>query len=148
MEIKGPWTRSQIDDFLEETRAPIRLAVNGRSGHPVVAPLWFLPLEGRLWCATQQTAGLVSILNRDPRCAFEVSVETPPYCGVRGPALATLHEDRAEEILGALVDRHVGRRDTPFSRYLLERVDREVAIEIAPREVTSWDYRERMGERE
>jgi len=102
MRHKGPWSMDQIERFLREIRIPIRIACNGASGHPVLASLWFVPVEGKLWCASQRSARLVSILTRDPRCAFEVSVETPPYRGVRGPGLAALHDDRGEEILHSL----------------------------------------------
>ena len=73
---KGPWSTDQIQHFLGEIRIPIRIACNGASGHPVMASLWFVPQGGMLWCATQQGASVVSLLTRDPRCAFEVSVET------------------------------------------------------------------------
>jgi hypothetical protein len=135
MTRKGPWSPERIERFLEEIRAPIRLACNGASGHPVLASLWFIPLDGKLWCATQRRASVVSHLSRDPRCAFEVSVESPPYRGVRGQGLATLHEDRGEEILRVLID-----------RYLEDSTSRETGIAIEPQTLVSWDYRERMGD--
>jgi len=146
MSDKGPWSASQIARFLRETRVPIRVACNGASGHPVLASLWFVPMEGRLWCATQRTARVASILDRDPRCAFEVSVETPPYCGVRGPGLATMHEDRGEEILRALIDRYLGDSSRKLAGLLVARAAHETAIAIEPKSLISWDYRERMGE--
>jgi nitroimidazol reductase NimA-like FMN-containing flavoprotein (pyridoxamine 5'-phosphate oxidase superfamily) len=146
MRRKGPWSTEQIERFLEESRAPIRLACNGVSGHPVLASLWFVPLDGKLWCATQRTASVVSHLSRDPRCAFEVSVESPPYCGVRGQGLATLHDDRGEEILRVLIDRYLGDSTSRLARFLLARVEHETAIAIEPQTLVSWDYRERMGD--
>jgi nitroimidazol reductase NimA-like FMN-containing flavoprotein (pyridoxamine 5'-phosphate oxidase superfamily) len=146
MRRKGPWSTEQIERFLEESRAPIRLACNGASGHPVLASLWFVPLDGKLWCATQRTASVVSHLSRDPRCAFEVSVESPPYCGVRGQGLATLHDDRGEEILRVLIDRYLGDSTSRLARFLLARVEHETAIAIEPQTLVSWDYQERMGD--
>jgi hypothetical protein len=144
MRQKGPWSTDQIERFLEETRVPIRLACNGASGHPVLASLWFALLDGKLWCATQRTASVASILTRDPRCAFEVSVETPPYRGVRGPGLATLHDDRGGEILNMLIERYLGDPTSRLARILLARVERETAIAIEPQTIVSWDYKERM----
>jgi hypothetical protein len=144
MRRKGPWSPEQTGRFLDETRAPIRLACNGGSGHPVLASLWFVPLEGKLWCATQQSASVASHLSRDPRCGFEVSVESPPYRGIRGPGSATLHPGRGEEILRTLLDRYLGDATSRIARLLLERVETETAIAIEPQAIISWDYRERM----
>jgi hypothetical protein len=145
MRCKGPWPPEQIERFLREFRAPIRLACNGASGHPVLASLWFIPLDGKLWCATQRTASVVTHLSRDPRCAFEVSVESPPYRGVRGPGLATLHDDRGEEILRMLIDRYQKDSTSRLAAFLLARVEHETAIAIEPQMLVSWDYQERMG---
>ena len=144
MIYKGPWSKERIDSFLEGTKIPIRLACNGASGHPVLISLWFIPLGDKLWCATQRTARIAAILSRDPRCAFEVSVERPPYCGVRGPALAALHDDCGEDILRKLIDRYLGNATSHLARFLLARVERETAIAIEPQIIVSWDYRERM----
>jgi hypothetical protein len=146
MRRKGPWSPEQIERFLEEIRAPVRLACNGASGHPVLASLWFIPLDGKLWCATQRTASVVTHLSRDPRCAFEVSVESPPYRGVRGPGLATLCEDRGEEILRLLIDRYLKDSTSRLAGFLLGRVEHETAIAIEPQKLVSWDYQERMGD--
>jgi hypothetical protein len=146
MGIKGPWSMDQIESFLGEVRIPIRIAVNSASGHPVIASLWFVPIEGVLWCATQRTARLVKLLTRDPRCAVEVSLETPPYRGVRGPGVATLHEDRGEEILRVLIDRYLGDSSSRLAGLLLARVEHETAIAIEPRKLVSWDFRARMGD--
>ncbi len=144
MKLTGPWSAQRIERFLSEARIPIRLACNGAAGHPVLLSLWFVALEGRLWCATQRTARVASLLRTDPRCAFEVSVEQPPYRGIRGPALATLHDERGEEILRKLIDRYLGSADSTLARFLLARVERETAIALAPRKIASWDYSERM----
>lgn len=144
VKIKGPWTASDVDRFLAGTRVPLRLACNGASGHPVIVSLWFLPGDGRLWCATQQTARVARLLARDPRCAFEVAEETPPYRGVRGQGRAALESARGEEILRALIDRYLGDGDSRFARWLLERADGETAIAIEPRTWLTWDYTRRM----
>jgi hypothetical protein len=144
MSAKAVWSGSQMDAFLEQSRVPVRLACNGGSGHPVLASLWYLPDEGKLWCATQQSASVTTLLARDPRCAFEVSVEAPPYCGIRGRAFATLHDDRGEEILRRLIRRYLGDSRPGLARRLLARVGSETAISIEPQTRVSWDYTERM----
>jgi nitroimidazol reductase NimA-like FMN-containing flavoprotein (pyridoxamine 5'-phosphate oxidase superfamily) len=144
MSGKGPWSTDQIERFLREVRVPVRIAVNAASGHPMIVSLWFVPMDGKLWCATQRTARVAQILSRDPRCAFEVSVEAPPYRGVRGPGIATLHEDRGEEILRTLIDRYLRHPTSQLASSLLARVAHETAISIEPKALVSWDYRKRM----
>jgi len=126
---------------------PLRLACNGASGHPVLASLWFAPLadDGLLWCATQGDARVARLLERDPRCAFEVADERPPYRGVRGQATATLHPERGEEVLRRLIDRYLDDPGSDFAAWLLARAERETGIAIAPRSLLTWDFRERMG---
>jgi nitroimidazol reductase NimA-like FMN-containing flavoprotein (pyridoxamine 5'-phosphate oxidase superfamily) len=145
MRQKGPWSTDRIEEFLREVRVPVRVACNGGSGHPVLASLWFVPLEGRLWCATQRGARIASILRRDPRCGFEVSVEAPPYWGVRGIGRATLHDERGEEMLRVLIDRYLGDANSRLASSLLARAEQETSICIEPLTLVSWDYRERMG---
>jgi hypothetical protein len=143
---KGPWTPAQIDRFLTESRIPARVACNGSSGHPILGSLWFMHADGSLWCAMQRTASIVSALQRDPRCSFEVSLETPPYRGVRGAAMATLHEERGEEVLRMLIERYLADRPSQLASLLLARAESEIAIELQPRTMASWDYHARMRE--
>ncbi|HIF98030.1 MAG TPA: hypothetical protein EYQ54_13575 [Myxococcales bacterium] len=82
----GPWPEAEVKTFLGDSRVPVRVASNSASGHPLLASLWLVPLEGSLWCATEQKAQILRRLASDPRCAFEVSVEAPPYLGVRARA--------------------------------------------------------------
>lgn len=145
MHCKGPWSREEIDRFLGAARIPMRLAVNGTSGHPVLASLWFMPQGDMLWCATQRHSSIASALARDPRCAFEIAPDALPYHGVRGQALASLHDERGEEILRLLIDRYLGGTGSDLARWLLSRTRNETAIALAPRSLVSWDYRERMA---
>jgi nitroimidazol reductase NimA-like FMN-containing flavoprotein (pyridoxamine 5'-phosphate oxidase superfamily) len=144
MQSKGPWSRAEVDAFLAESRIPIRLAVNGGRGHPLLASLWFVPQNDTLWCATQRSARIARALARDPRCAFEVAPEAPPYRGVRAQALASLHDDRGEEILRLAIARYLGDTSSRFARWLLSRARSETAIALAPRSLFSWEYQKRM----
>lgn len=107
--------------------------------------LWYLYRDGRLWCACQSDSRVISFLENDPRCAFEVAGELPPYRGVRGRGRATLDRARGGEILEDLL----GRYDIPargqLGRWLLSRRDSEVAIGIEPTWLGSWDFTRRMN---
>jgi hypothetical protein len=144
MRRRGPWSKNEIERFLQQTRIPLQLACNGASGHPVIASLWFVPRDDILWCATQRTASVVSHLRRDGRCAFEVAPETAPYRGVRGQGRAELHDERGEEILRLLIDRYLEDPNSRFARWLLSRARQETAIAVEPLTLLSWDFRQRM----
>jgi hypothetical protein len=146
MNIKGPWSQREIQCFLDETRVPVRLACNGASGYPVLASLWYLPEDGRIWCATQRSASVAALLARNSQCAFDVSVESAPYRGLRGQGLAVLHDDRGEEILLKLINRYLGDSKPRLAQSLLARTATETAIAIEPKTIVSWDYTERMRE--
>jgi len=145
MKRSGPWSHEQVASFLAKTRIPLRLSCNGASGHPLLASLWYLPQDGRLWCATQRSARIAELLERDPRCAFEVAPDAPPYRGVRGRGLATLEPGRGEAVLEALIARYLEDPHSEFAAWLRSRADRETAIAIEPQRMTSWDFSERMG---
>lgn len=144
MRHKGPWNGQEIDSFLRDAVIPLRLGCQTGSGWPLVLSLWFLYREGALWCASAASSRVVQLLSADSRCAFEVGADAPPYRGVRGRGRASLHPARAEETLRALIDRYLGTDDSPLARWLLGRVDREVAIRVEPHRLMSWDYTERM----
>jgi nitroimidazol reductase NimA-like FMN-containing flavoprotein (pyridoxamine 5'-phosphate oxidase superfamily) len=139
----GPWDMAAILDFLGSRRIPMRLASNGSAG-PLVQSLWYLVDNGSLWCATQETSLLTQRITRDARVGFEIAGDQPPYKGVRGTGTAHIHRHDAERVLPALIERYQGAERTHLSEWLLSRLDREVAIRIAPSTFTSWDYSGRM----
>jgi hypothetical protein len=139
------WQVDKLQDFLETYRSPLRLAVLSDSDFPLICSLWFAYEEGRLFCATTRQAKVVECILANPRCGFEVASNEPPYFGVRGRGLATISTDGSMDLLGKLVDRYLGSRETKFSRWLLSRADDEVTIEIDIRWMTSWDYSGRMS---
>lgn len=141
----GPWSRAEVEAHLRDTVIPLRLACVSAEGHPRVLSLWYLWRDGALWCATAPGAKVLAWIEAEPRCGFEVARDEPPYRGVRGRGHAQLDRARGGEILGALVDRYLGTRDSTFARWLLSRAADEVAIRICPESLASWDFTERMG---
>ncbi len=144
MKRTGPWSREAIDAHLTDTVIPLRLACATQSGHPHVLSLWYLWRDGALWCASGPDAQIIRWLRAEPRCGFEVARDQPPYQGVRGRGHASLDPTRGPEILGELVDRYLGTRDSEFARWLLARAEGEIAIRITPQRLSSWDFTERM----
>ena len=140
----GPWSPAQVNAYLDETVIPIRLSCVDRSGWPRVFSLWYLRRGGEICCSTQAKALIASALDANPRCAFEIAADRPPYRGVRGRGLATVEPQPPEEILRLLIQRYLGDEKSSLARWLLSRRATEVAIRIVPSYLHSWDYTRRM----
>jgi hypothetical protein len=135
---------SRFENFLEEIRIPLRLTAVTPSGWPIVVSLWFQYKGGRLVCATKKSARIVSYLENNPRCAFEIAPDSPPYRGVRGQAIAEIDSSTGKEVLEELLHRYVGDLENSFAQKLLAESENEVAIYLNPRKVFSWDFSNRM----
>jgi nitroimidazol reductase NimA-like FMN-containing flavoprotein (pyridoxamine 5'-phosphate oxidase superfamily) len=144
VKLSGPWSEKRVQDHLESARMPIRLACKNTRGYPIVASLWYLYRNDALWCATQPDAAVARFLEQDARCGFEVAGDLPPYRGVRGWGKARILPGEGPEILRRLIERYLGDRDVPLSRWLLARAENEIAIRIHPERLITWDYSERM----
>ena len=138
----GPWTADQIDAHLRSATIPIRLASSGT--FPLVQSLWFTFDGTALWCATPRDSLLSKRLVRANGIGFEIAGDTPPYFGVRGTGRAQLLPLDAAAVLVQLIDKYLGDRTVPLAKWLLSRLDEEVAIRIDSLTVTSWDYSARM----
>ena len=137
---------SELDFFFDSVRIPIRLACKTKSGWPMVVSLWYLHQDGQLICATQASAKVISYLQHDPRCAFEIAEDHPPYCGVRGQAVATIDKSTGLVVLKQLLQRYLGGTDNSLARKLLAKSETEVAILLKPISIFTWDYSSRMRE--
>ncbi len=147
VKLKGPWSVAEVVSFFERERSPLRLALNGSDGFPLVASLWFRYAEGALWCATHQESAVARRLAQDPRVAFEVSVNDPPYLGVRGQAAIERMPEAGGRELEALLKRYLGGTDSSLAQWLLSRAEEEVALRIRPKWITAWDFSDRMPSR-
>ena len=135
-----------IEKYLQETKIPIRLSCVMESGWPAVLSLWYLFEKGSLYCATPENAKVVSYLRAEPRCSFEVASDQPPYCGVRGRAVATVDPGRGVEILERLLYRYLGGINKPLAKKLLGRPRPEVAIRLDPQSFYTWNFSDRMAD--
>ena len=134
----------EMNTYLESVRIPLRLACTTESGWPMAVSLWFKHQNGRLLCATQKSARLVAYLQNDPRCAFEIAADLPPYCGVRGQAIASIDESIGGETLEQLLVRYLGGTNSTLGRNLISKSEDEVAIILKPIKIYTWDFSSRM----
>ena len=133
-----------VEAYLEEIVIPLRLSCISPLGWPAVLSLWYLYRDGQLYCATQKTAKVVDYLEREPRCAFEIASDEPPYCGIRGQGRAAVDANLGSEILEQLLVRYLGGIESPLAKRLLSGSDNEVAIAIHPVSVYTWNFADRM----
>ena len=140
---RSAWSEDEIAAYFLRTPTPLRLAVMHK-GAPMICSLWYLYDQGQLWCATQADALVVRALQADLACGFEVANNQPPYCGVRGQGQVEVHEHGGLAMLERLILRYLGRTDTSFAQWLLNREEPEVALAIRPSWITAWDYSGRM----
>ncbi|USZ77192.1 hypothetical protein NGM07_07640 [Halorussus vallis] len=73
-----------------------------------------------------------------------MSVNHPPYHGVRGNGTTALSRDADKAVLRGLIERYLGDTDSDLAAWLLSEERDEVRIRISPRRMHSWDYTERM----
>ena len=135
---------TEVKTYLEAANIPLRLACTTRSGWPVAVSLWFKHQNERLFCATQKSARVVAYLKNDARCAFEIAADLPPYCGVRGQAIADIDESIGLKILEQLLVRYLGGLDSKLARSLIANSENEVAIILKPVKIYTWDFSSRM----
>jgi nitroimidazol reductase NimA-like FMN-containing flavoprotein (pyridoxamine 5'-phosphate oxidase superfamily) len=143
--LKGAWTRDEMAAFLDDATIPIRLGCVTPAGGLWMLSLWYEYRDDAFHCATAASADVVTYLESDPRVSFEVSVNEPPYKGVRGYGHATIEPDPEKTQLRTLLQRYLGGTDSPLADRLLDESREEVTIRIDPRKCYSWDYTGRMG---
>lgn len=139
----GIETKDNGPSLLRDEKLPIRLAVNGSKGFPVIASLWFLFDDDRLLCATQPDSAIAKCIQRDPRCTFEISTNSPPYTGVRGVGNAVIKPEGGK-LLKLLIKKYLKSPDERFRSWLIEKGANDVVIEIEAAKLKYWDYKSRM----
>ena len=145
IELSGPWQHQEIDQFLSGSALPVRLSCIASDGFPRVVSLWYQYAADTLYCVTHKSSKLIRLLEINNRVGFEVSPNTPPYCGIRGQGTAELNPLGESSLLQELVTRYVGDTESSFSRWLISRSADEIIVSVTPHRLYSWDYRKRMS---
>ena len=135
---------SNLVQNISDSKIPIRIAFLKPDGVPNIISLWYEEIEGKIYCATQKTAKIVSYLEKNPNCGFEIAADKPPYKGTRGSGVAKIVDEKGEEILEILIDKYLGKKESNLSKILKKNAKTEVAIEITPQKVFHYDYSVRM----
>ena len=135
---------SNLVQNISDSKIPIRIAFLKPDGVPNIISLWYEEIEGKIYCATQKSAKIVSYLEKNSKCGFEIAADKPPYKGTRGTGIAKIVDERGEEILEILMDKYLAKKESNLSKILKKNAKTEVAIEITPQKVFHYDYSVRM----
>ena len=134
----------KLESMINDTKIPIRLACITLTGAPIVVSLWYTILDGKIYCATQKKAKIISYIQNNPIFGFEIATDSPPYRGVRGHGKVKVIEHMGKDILGILIDKYLGKKISTLSEFLRNNSENEVAIEITPEKLFTYDYSKRM----
>ncbi len=130
---------------LDEKRIPIRLGLLRPNGYPLVISLWYYTDNEKIYCATKKDALIVKYISNNSRCSFELAADNPPYRGIRGYGICQINPESGKEVLDKLMNKYLSEKQTKLKQYLTTHNDREVALEITPYSVSSYDYTKRMS---
>lgn len=134
----------EIDKFIPDSKIPIRIAFMKSTDLPAVISLWYVCKDGKIYCATQKTAKIVSYLQKNPVCGFEIAADKPPYKGIRGEGTVHILNETGAYFLDLLIDKYLGEKESTLSKFLRDNSKTEVAIEITPQKIFHYDYSKRM----
>ena len=133
-----------FDHLISDQKIPIRLAFLKPDGTPNIISLWYEQINGKIYCATQKTAKIVSYLEQNPNCGFEIATDKPPYKGSRGNGIAKIIPEDGDKILDILMSKYLGNKKSTLSKFLKSNAKTEVAIQITPQKIFNYDYSKRM----
>ena len=131
-------------ELAPDTKIPIRLGFIKPNGAPSIISLWYIDMNGKIYCATQKTAKIIHYLKNQPICGFEISADQPPYKGSRGEGIVKIIPTKGPEILNILIKKYLGEKESILSKFLRGQSKNEIAIEITPTKIFHYDYSKRM----
>jgi nitroimidazol reductase NimA-like FMN-containing flavoprotein (pyridoxamine 5'-phosphate oxidase superfamily) len=136
--------RENNNKSVYDSKIPIRLACIKPNGMPSIVSLWYVQIDGKIYCATQKSAKIVSYFKKIPLCGFEIAGDKPPYKGTRGEGTVEILDEKGEEILAILIQKYLGKKESILSKFLKDNSKTEVAIQISPQKIFHYDYSKRM----
>ncbi len=131
-------------ELAPDKKIPIRIGFIKPNGSPSIISLWYIDINGKIYCATQKTAKIIQYLQDNSLCGFEIASDSPPYKGSRGEGIAKIIPSKGQEILGILIKKYLGEKESTLSKFLKDHSENEIAIEITPKKIFHYDYSKRM----
>jgi len=114
-----------------------RLATVGSDGTPHLVPVWYRFDDGVFLVLTERGSQKHRNIERDPRVAFCIDDERPPYHTVLVRGRVTVHDAPGREWREQLAIHYLG--DEAGRRYIAENMHpNDVMLRIEPERVNGW----------
>ena len=133
-----------IDEFISNSKIPIRIAFMKSPNVPAVISLWYVCNDDKIYCATQKSAKIVLYFKKNSTCGFEIASDKPPYKGIRGEGIIKILDETGAYVLDLLIEKYLGEKESKLSKFLRNNSKTEVALEITPKKIFHYDYSKRM----
>ena len=134
-----------IKKLIPDLKIPIRVGFIQSDDMPTVISLWYTYNDGKIYCASQKTAKIISYLKKNPVCGFEIAADTLPYKGMRGTGTVQILNETGAYVLDLLMEKYLGEKESNLSKFLRNNSKTEVAIEITPKQIFTYNYSKRMS---
>jgi nitroimidazol reductase NimA-like FMN-containing flavoprotein (pyridoxamine 5'-phosphate oxidase superfamily) len=139
-------TEEELEEFLS-TNMKVQVASNGPDGHPHLATLFYVMVDGQLFFWTYGKSQKILNLRRDPRITALVEDGTD-YFELRGATIfgkARLIEDYDELVdLGGRVAKLMANGEDlgDFGDQIVaQQARKRVGVIVEPDRIASWDHR-------
>lgn len=135
------FSKSQWERFLKGRHVAV-LATIGADGRPVLTPIWYLYIDGKMLMRTGTDSAKVANIRRDPRVTVCVQDERPPYASVTMYGKASIEGERLG--LGAKIARHYlgAVAGAAYIRVAAEQIQQsaEVTLVVTPDRVRTENF--------
>ena len=131
-------------EFLSQSRIPLRISCILPNGFPLVVSLWYLFEDNKLYCASGKDSKLIKYLNNNSSVGFEIAGDIPPYCGLRGYGTVDLSEDTGNKMIERLYLKYFKNEGSQLYNFLTDENREEIVITITPEQIFDWNFSDRM----
>ena len=140
-------TKSEIDDFLQNSKLNVRLGTVDKNDEPMIHPVWYYYMNDKIYIESSKDSQKIKNIRRKNIVYFTVDEDRMPYKGVRGKGIAKIIEgvEKVSPITEKLMIKYTGSLDSPIAKELMDAAKSgfSVAIEITPKYYSTWDYSRR-----
>lgn len=140
-------TKSEIDEFLHNSKLNLQLGTVDQKGDPMIHPVWYYYMNDKLYIETSKNSQKASNMRRSNVIYFCVDDENIPYKGVKGKGTANIIEDvkKMIPIAEKIMIKYTGSLDNPIAKTLMDAVRSglSVIIEVMPKYYSTWDFSKR-----
>jgi len=140
-------SKSEIDNFLQNSKLNVQLGTVDKNGEPMVHPVWYYYTDDKLYIETSKNSQKANNIRKKNTVYFCVDDEQMPYKGTRGKGTAKIIEDvkKTTPIAEKIMIKYTGSLDNPIAKMLMDAVKAglSVILEVTPHYYSTWDFSRR-----